>query len=304
VNLHSEIIDLASEGYFYPSGSALSSGKVNILPITAEYEELLGNANLIKRGLLDREFLNKIVAGGIDYDSLLECDKHSILLNVRIANYGMHTSVKTGCEKCDAEFDHDISFGFRSIPFNFSNYTRGVNEIEYLFERCEKKIKFRLGTCLDNDIYEKLGWLAFAKHITLEIDGVDNISDFYDYELSVSDSISFRNYYKNNTPGYVNDITITCPTCRIPRISKMDINANIFGIRPESKMTMHSEIFDLCYYSNGAFTQDGVYKMPTSLRSFYMKKLVDAKKAESDAQKSTNDGDTSNKIARPPTIKS
>jgi hypothetical protein len=85
----------------------------------------------------------------------------------------------------------------------------------------------------------------------------------------------------------------------------MDVNTDIFAIRPERKKNKHSKISDLCYYNNGAFTQDIVYKMPTNLRSFYIKKLVDAKKAEADANKSASEGSGKrSEIARPPKVKS
>jgi hypothetical protein len=146
--------------------------------------------------------------------------------------------------------------------------------------------------------------LAFAKAITLRIDDVEDINNFYEYELSATDSKLFRKFYEEHTPGYINEIAVSCPTCNAVRKSKMDINTDIFAIRPESKMNIHSEIFDLCYYSNGAFTQEGVYKMPTMLRAFYIKKLVDAKKAEADANKSASEGSKQpSKIARPPTAK-
>jgi len=304
VNLHAEIIDLASEGFFYPSGSVLASGKVGILPITAEHEELLSSPNLIKRGIVEKELLNAVVEGGVDYETLLDCDRQSILLNLRIVNYGAMTKIKTACSECDAEFEHDISFGFRGRNFDFSKYTRGVNHLTYTFPKCKKMVHFRLGTCSEHVIYEKQSWLAFAKSITINIDGANNINDFYDYELNATDSTLFRKYYENNTPGYINEIEITCPTCKNVKKSKMDVNYEIFGVRPESRMAIHSEIFDLCYYSNGAFTQDGVYKMPTNLRTFYIKKLVDAKKAEADAQKKANKGESPNsKIAKPPKVK-
>jgi hypothetical protein len=45
--------------------------------------------------------------------------------------------------------------------------------------------------------------------------------------------------------------------------------------------------------------------MPTNLRSFYIKKLVDAKKAEADANKSASEGGSKrSEIARPPKVKS
>ena len=45
---------------------------------------------------------------------------------------------------------------------------------------------------------------------------------------------------------------------------------------------MHNQIFELCYYGNG-FIQSDVYQMPTYLRNFYYNKLLEAKKAEKDA---------------------
>jgi hypothetical protein len=304
VNLHSEIIDLASEGYFYPSSSIYSSGTVKILPITAAQEELLCNVNLAKRGLLETEFLDSVVEGGINPTELLYCDKLSIMLNLRIANYGVTSRMRVGCEKCDTEYEQDISFGFRSTSFNFSKYERGVNKLYYTFPKCKKNVVFKLPNCAEYDVYIKHGWLAFAKLITLSVDNVEYISNFYEYELGATDSAAFRKHFENNTPGYINTVSLSCTSCNHVKKNKIDVNTDIYGIRPESKMNIHSEIFDLCYYSNGAFTQEGVYKMPTMLRAFYIKKLVDVKKAEAEANKAASEGKgKSDNIARPPAVK-
>lgn len=303
-NLLSEVIDLASEGFFYPPTSPLSSGTIKILPITAEHEELLTNQNLAKRGVLEETFIRSIVDGDINYDELLYCDKLSILLNARIANYGATAKMKASCSDCDTEFEHDASFIFKSNPFSFQNCTRGVNSLSYVFPHCKKTVKFKLGTCAEHAIYNKHGWLAFAKKITQSIDGVDNIGDFYEYELSARDGALFRKYYEEKTPGYNNVIDVRCPECKKNRAVTLDISTDIFGIRPDSKMQIHAEIFDLCYYSEGAFTQEGVYKMPTSLRNFYIKKLVDAKKSESEAHKKASEGGSQpTKMAKPPSFK-
>jgi hypothetical protein len=304
VNLHTEIIDLASEGYFYPSGSLLSSGTVKILPITAWNEELLGNSNLIRRGLVEKDFLNSVVEGGVNFDELLYCDKLSILLNLRIANYGAQTKIKVKCDACDNEYDQDISFSFRGIPINFFGCERGKNKLRYTFPKCKKHVWFKLPTVNEQEIYEKHGWLTFIKYLTLSVDGIEDSDDFFDNTLSATDSAAFRSYYEKNMPGYDNRVVIKCPSCEVTKKTRMEVNFNIFGIRPESTKLIHSEIFDLCYYSNGAFTQDGVYNMPTSLRSFYIQKLVDTKKAEEEAQKNASSGPSSGKIARPPAVKS
>ena len=109
-------------------------------------------------------------------------------------------------------------------------------------------------------------------------------------------------------PGYDNRITIKCSKCEAVKKTRIGVNTDIFGIRSESISLIHSEIFDLCYHSNGAFTQEEVYTMPTRLRSFYIQKLVDVKKAEVEAQKKGS-ADIENrsppgKIARPALSKS
>ncbi len=303
MKLQSDIIDLASEGYFYPKNHPLSCGKIRAFPITAEHEELLTNVNLIKRKLSEKEFLSSIIDGELDYDNMLSCDRDSILLNLRVVNYGGSARIKTKCDECEADFEVNINFAFKPKLFDFSLYTRGVNKLEYTFPKTKKKIVYKLPTIKEQAIYDEQGWLSFIKTLTLSIEGVTDIYDFYDNRLPASDSAAFRTYYEKNIPGYHTNIATNCPSCKAVKRSKMDINTDIFGIAPESKPIIHSEIFDLCYYSNGAFTQENVYKMPTSLRSFYIKKLVEAKQAEKEANEAASKGTGSNKIARPPAVK-
>jgi hypothetical protein len=301
VSLNYEIIELASEGYFYPNGHPLSTGRVSIYPITAKQEDLLANSNFARLGILDKEFLNEVIVGGIDYNSLLKCDRDSILLNLRIANYGPVAKTKYKCESCEQSHEGDISFAFRSVNFDFSKYERGINRLSYTFPRSKKTVYFKLPTCSEQKIYDEYGWLTFIKCMTSEIEDVqkDSIEDFYDNRLGAVDSNNFRSYYNKNMPGYINEVSFTCPACSFSKKSKIEVGLDIFGINSEAKMNIHSEIFDLCYYSNGAFTQDVVYNMPTMLRTFYIKKLVEAKKAEADAQKNASKGSANNKISRP-----
>lgn len=298
----SEIIDLASEGYFYPPDHPLSTGKIKIFPMTAKHEEMLANQNLIKRNLLERHFLNSIVDGEFNYDDLLACDRDSIILNLRVVNYGGSTKTKFRCEECEKDFETDVSFILRPNPFDFTGKTRGKNELRYRFIKTNKELIYKLPTAIEYDLYEKRGWLAFLKAITLSIESVSNINDFYDNRLPATDSMAFRLFFDKNTPGYQTQTILSCPTCNQKRKLKVELNTTIFGIQPESKINIHSEIFDLCYYSNGAFTQEGVYNMPTFLRNFYIKKLVEAKKAEADAHNKSAASKPSS-LARPPTVK-
>jgi hypothetical protein len=74
-----------------------------------------------------------------------------------------------------------------------------------------------------------------------------------------------------------------------------------FGLAPDYKLALHEEIFTLCYYSNGAFGHGEAYGLPVHLRHFYIKKLLDAKKQESDQMNSSSklQGGAGPKIDRP-----
>ena len=286
----SEIIDLASEGFFYPNNHPFSSGSITIYPITGRCEEMLCNGTLIKRGLMLQKLLDEVLTTKVSVDDILQCDIDTILLNLKIICYGRDSRYKIKCENCNSSDEHVISYGFKSKSVDFHNYIRGVNELSYTFPKCGKTIKYRLPNNKENKILILNGWLSFIKNQTISIDGVDDINYFYDYELPITDNKIFKNHYENNTPGFHTTIEVTCPSCKTTTKSKIDIDTDIFGFSPISKKLIHDEIFDLCYHSEGSFTRDSVYDMPTHTRNFYIKRLIDIKHRESEQAKSASKG--------------
>ena len=81
------------------------------------------------------------------------------------------------------------------------------------------------------------------------------------------------------------------------------MGSTFFTLPPQYKIQLHEEIFNLCYYSQGAFTQDVVYNLPVYLRRFYIRKLVDVRTKENeDVKKAQQEAKSSSKKpARPPT---
>ena len=66
---------------------------------------------------------------------------------------------------------------------------------------------------------------------------------------------------------------------------------SFFGLRPEDRPIIHSEIFDLVFYGNGGFNFNDLYEMPIYLRKFYFKKLqqaLDKEKANSNSISNQN----------------
>ena len=46
-----EVVELPSNGYFYPKDSPLASGKVEMKYMTAREEDILTSPNLLKQGI-------------------------------------------------------------------------------------------------------------------------------------------------------------------------------------------------------------------------------------------------------------
>jgi hypothetical protein len=61
---------------------------------------------------------------------------------------------------------------------------------------------------------------------------------------------------------------------------------------------LHKKIFSLIYSSNGGFTWNDVYYMPTKLREFYWNELLNAKQAERDSYESALNGANSSSPSR------
>ena len=53
-----------------------------------------------------------------------------------------------------------------------------------------------------------------------------------------------------------------------------------FPVDPEYKPLIHESIFNLVYFSEGAFSFGDVYDMPIFLRKFYIDQLVKTKETE------------------------
>lgn len=76
-----------------------------------------------------------------------------------------------------------------------------------------------------------------------------------------------------------------------------------FGLPSNYRVILHEEIFNLCYYSQGGFTQSEVYQLPVHLRQFYLRKLTATKEKEASASEAANRQTTSGpNIAKPPRV--
>ena len=98
----SEIVDLPSQGHFYPSSSPLSNGTINLKIMTAKEEDILTNQNYIKKGIvLDKLIESLIVDKDIKLDDLLLGDKNAVFVAIRRFAYGdSYGPLQIKCPSC------------------------------------------------------------------------------------------------------------------------------------------------------------------------------------------------------------
>lgn len=102
-----ETIDLPSEGKFYPEGSPLRSGKIDIKYMTAKEEDILTSTNLIQKGtVLDKLMESIIVTKGVKPDDLLIGDLNAVMVAARILAYGKDYPTSLVCLSCQTKFEH------------------------------------------------------------------------------------------------------------------------------------------------------------------------------------------------------
>lgn len=70
---------------------------------------------------------------------------------------------------------------------------------------------------------------------------------------------------------------------------KLKLIQTFFGLKPEDRMRVHDQVFDLSFYSDGAFTWDSVYYgMPIHLRTYYINKASEFYKKKNKQLESIN----------------
>ena len=83
-----EEVTLPSKGLLYPENSPLKSGKIEMKYMTAREEDILTNANFIKKGNVIDKLLQSLIVTPIDYNTLLTGDKDAVLIAARVLGYG------------------------------------------------------------------------------------------------------------------------------------------------------------------------------------------------------------------------
>lgn len=246
-NFPTEIVDLPTKGLLYPTGNALSSGKVEMKYMTAREEDILTSANLIKQGVVLDKLFQSMIVSKINYDDLLVCDKNAIMVAARILGYGKEYAVEV--QDPFSENKQKVVIDLTTIDpkeYDYDSIAAGQNEFTFVLPTSKRTITFRLLTHgLEKKIKDDLkGYAKLTKNTGIDkelttrlknlITSVDGnsetgvINNFVDNELLAMDSRALRDEIKRVTPDLDMTFVFTSETTGETKVMDMPMDVSFF----------------------------------------------------------------------------
>jgi hypothetical protein len=221
-----EILDLPSKGWYYPTENLLSKGSIEIRYMGAREEDILTSTNLIKKGVAIDMVLKNVIVSKINYDDLLIGDKNALMVATRVLGYGKDYQIQLTCPSCEKKQTRTVDLSnLEHKTVDFESTEKGKNEFEFELPS-GTKITFKFLTSGDelaidaevsglkkmNSSYSPDLSTRMKKLIT-SVNGkrdVASINKFVNEELVASDSLSLRKHLAKVQPGIELSFDFTC----------------------------------------------------------------------------------------------
>lgn len=200
--LPTEIFKLASGGEIYPETNPLRSGKVEMRYMTAYDEDILTNASYIREGVVLDKLLQSLIVSDIDYESIAQVDKDSLIIGARIVSYGAEYKVTVTDPKTKNKLNRTVDLNkLLAVPFELKSDENG----EFDYEVSDDiKLKFGFPSSKDISSIEVdnaiSAFLSFTIRQVNETRSKSEIQDFIKYNFLAKDSKKFRDYINSNIP--------------------------------------------------------------------------------------------------------
>lgn len=246
VKFPTEVINLPSKGWFYPEGTALAKGTLELKMMTAKEEDILTSKNLIQKNIvLDKLLESVIIDKSINADDMLVCDRNAAFYALRRLAYGDDYSATISCGRCGKENAVNIDLGkIDNKPFDFEKYPKGQNSFEFTLPSSNVVVTYKLLSKKDEDIIEReLETFAklskdFSKEVTTRLTrviiGVNGDTDlmrirrFVNEELLSKDSLALRKHIRDNMPNIDSTFDFSCQHCGLERKEETPLGVSFF----------------------------------------------------------------------------
>ena len=205
-----EMVELPSKGFFYPTDHPLKEGKLEMKYMTAKEEDILANANYIQQGIVLDKLLEALTMNKFPLKEITPGDKNALIIASRVLGYGKDYTFTYGGK----EYNVDLST-LENKPFDTSLITsRGTFKFKLPVSQTE--VEFKLLTDKDEELinqeiqgFKKLNKEISSdvttrlKHHLVVVDGSTDrniIKEFVEFNLLAADSRALRLYIKEVAP--------------------------------------------------------------------------------------------------------
>lgn len=240
-----EVIDLPSKGLFYPEGSPLRAGQIELKYMTAKEEDILTSSNLIQKGIvLDKLMDSLIVTKGVKSADLLVGDLNAVMIAARILGYGKDYPIAVSCPECGKKIEEVVdltTLGNQNIP------TEAIQNTITL-PLSNKQVTLKLLTRGDelaiekeNSALKKVSNMdseatSRLRAMIVAVDGDKSAGKIWAFvdSLLVRDARFVREEYKKMVPDVDFNINLTCECSSDPVTARLPIGTNFFW--PDSRV--------------------------------------------------------------------
>lgn len=236
-----ETVDLPSKGAFYPEGSPLRSGQIEIHYMTAKHEDILTSPNLIQKGVvLDRLMDALIATKGVKSADLLLGDLNAVMVAARILGYGKDYPVSLGCPSCGKDVEQVVNLAELEMENEPTGNT--LPEFKVVLPVSKKEVTLKLLTRGDEMRIEKevqslkkvsgdvdTETTTRLKSIIVAIDGDSTPSKIWSEvdNMLVRDARYLREKYRSMIPDVNFNVTVDC-VCGADKTTRLPIGADFF----------------------------------------------------------------------------
>lgn len=240
-----EMVDLPSKGTFYPEGSPLRNGQIEIKYMTAKEEDILTSTNLIQKGIvLDKLMDSLIVTRGVKSADLLTGDLNAVMISARILGYGKDYNVNIRCPICGNVVEQTVDLS----ELTTENEPTGATENEFIIQLplSKAEVKLRLLTRGDElEIDKEVKALQKAnlevnneatsrlRRMVVSVNGDNSKAKIWSFveNMLVRDSRYLREEYRKRIPDVNFTINVNCDCTQgtdVVNTARLPIGPNFF----------------------------------------------------------------------------
>jgi hypothetical protein len=243
-----EVVDLPSRGVFYPEGSPLRSGQIEIKYMTAKEEDILTSTNLIQKGIvLDKLMDSLIVTKGVKSADLLIGDLNAVMVASRILGYGKDYSIEVSCPKCGESIEEVVDLTTLKTENEPTVDTK--TDISIVLPVSKATVTLKLLTRNDELNIEKENKALKKANLETEsettsrlramitsVNGDSNPATIWKFvdNLLVRDARYVREQYKLHVPDVDFNVSLECTCSTDPISMRLPIGVNFFW--PDSRV--------------------------------------------------------------------